>query len=1049
MSQSSRSARGRGPGGRDRDSEYYKRYRGQVRLDDVRLAQLRPGQRGAVFAMRSWATAPDHGVAILGLPTGYGKSELIALAPFLFGSRRVLIIAPSVVVRSQLAERTRAQRHLREVGIVPSELARPAVSEHVGQIGSSCDWEQFEAYDVVVSHTQSVSPSGKPVADPPDPELFDLVLFDEAHHLGAPSWVGVRDAFPAAVAVGFTATPYRRDRRMLPGRTIFQYPIDKAVDEGFFVPIVYREVQADATADSRDRAVAIEAIAELQQRDTRASEPAARLLVRADTVDRAKALAKLYHGLDSGVTLEIITHETSRKELEAATLRLRSGASAGVAFVGVLGEGFDLPSLKIAAYHNPHRSLPVTIQFAGRVARTELDGTAASDTPEQAVLIATVGDHPEILAELHKDGQRWDRLIPELARELGEGSERTWTVFSSDTAGMADAFTIENFRTFMLADVYRLPTAASDHVLAEALATLHVSTPAMDASVDGESRTPRDSARSVKVLRSGACFAVLLARERQVQWLEETPSHPEYEYIVLALERHGTDGNWWLCVRSTLPPDMTQRALTGLFGAHLEQPSRSQLAQYRADAWTDARFTGLGKRAIHPVVAGVLSYETGAGRGVDRALTLDDRALHEAGHAIGVVAPRPGAHEPIQIGIAIDKRRVWQVGYASLSEYADWAASLCRELEQGAPVSQLGGLRVADGDLDPAAEPLAAMLDPNFDPTWDAEFSESQNVFAFRDLELVAQRRQSGADIVIELRSGRTALTTIVYADDGRLLSTSGEFRRRGRSEPFDSRLRRYPISVFFNDGSVLRGPGGCIAALDDGHYFALSDQPRALDAANRFAVLERSITLLPEKDAGSTRKIIACLTGVAPSTKPTSLFQFAVSHARREHAEFIFCDDGANEVADFVIGWHAHPVGGQPHLRLIHCKAMAASERARLAAGGEGIRESGLKVAEEVGQQALRSVAFLLRSPTAMLAQLERRAQGHPERFLTGDRSTFESILSTRPTARTAEIWVVHPGLSRSRLLAGQGRSLRTLLSAVRVRAVDARADLAVLGRP
>ena len=42
---------------------YYQRHRGDVKLDDDTLSELRPGQRGAVFAMRSWATAPDDGVA--------------------------------------------------------------------------------------------------------------------------------------------------------------------------------------------------------------------------------------------------------------------------------------------------------------------------------------------------------------------------------------------------------------------------------------------------------------------------------------------------------------------------------------------------------------------------------------------------------------------------------------------------------------------------------------------------------------------------------------------------------------------------------------------------------------------------------------------------------------------------------------------------------------------------------------------------------------------------------------------------------------------------
>ena len=251
------------------------------------------------------------------------------------------------MVRHQLFGRVRAQTHLRDTGIVPGHVPEPDVLEHVGRIETSEQWTQFETRDVVVAHTQSINPEGKTIADPPYPGLFDLILFDEAHHLGAPSWVGVREAFPDAVAVGFTATPYRRDRRALPGRTIFQYPLDKAVDEGFFVPIVYREVPADATANARDTAVAVEAIRELNQRNDHAGEPGARLLVRADTVLRAEQLAKLYQTLDSSVKLEVITHETTVTQLSAATARLTSGESAGVAFVGVLGEGFDMPSLKV------------------------------------------------------------------------------------------------------------------------------------------------------------------------------------------------------------------------------------------------------------------------------------------------------------------------------------------------------------------------------------------------------------------------------------------------------------------------------------------------------------------------------------------------------------------------------------------------------------------------------------------------------------------------------------------------------------------------------
>lgn len=41
--------------------------------------------------------------------------------------------------------------------------------------------------------------------------------------------------------------------------------------------------------------------------------------------------------------------------------------------VDMLGEGFDFPNLKIAAIHEPHKSLASTLQFIGRFARTNAE----------------------------------------------------------------------------------------------------------------------------------------------------------------------------------------------------------------------------------------------------------------------------------------------------------------------------------------------------------------------------------------------------------------------------------------------------------------------------------------------------------------------------------------------------------------------------------------------------------------------------------------------------------------------------------------------------
>ncbi len=69
----------------------------------------------------------------------------------------------------------------------------------------------------------------------------------------------------------------------------------------------------------------------------------------------------------------------------------------------------------------------------------------------------------------------------------------------------------------------------------------------------------------------------------------------------------------------------------------------------------------------------------------------------------------------------------------------------------------------------------------------------------------------------------------------------------------------------------------------------------------------------------------------------------------------------------------------------------------------------------------------------------LEKRALSRPERYIVGTVDTFDEIVSRDPLTRTTEIWSVHPGLSRQRLLEPRGRPFRTLLAAIRTRAIDA----------
>ncbi len=90
--------------------------------------------------------------------------------------------------------------------------------------------------------------------------------------------------------------------------------------------------------------------------------------------------------------------------------------------VNMLGEGFDFPRLKVAALHDVHSSLPVTIQFTGRFTRAvpRLGG---------ATVIANMADQSmqNSLADLYAEDADWNELLTTkseeaVSRHIGRGA---------------------------------------------------------------------------------------------------------------------------------------------------------------------------------------------------------------------------------------------------------------------------------------------------------------------------------------------------------------------------------------------------------------------------------------------------------------------------------------------------------------------------------------------------------------------------------------------------------------------------------------------------
>ena len=129
--------------------------------------------------------------------------------------------------------------------------------------------------------------------------------------------------------------------------------------------------------------------------------------------------------------------------------RLRAGEARVVVCVDMLGEGFDLPELKVAALHDPHKSLAITLQFTGRFTRTRSD-------LGDATMIANIADPGvgEALRDLYAEDADWNVLL----RDLSEGANTRQgrrSEFLDAFQDLPETVSLRNILPKMSAVVYR------------------------------------------------------------------------------------------------------------------------------------------------------------------------------------------------------------------------------------------------------------------------------------------------------------------------------------------------------------------------------------------------------------------------------------------------------------------------------------------------------------------------------------------------------------------------------------------------------------------
>ncbi|WP_190278777.1 DEAD/DEAH box helicase [Cellulomonas sp. B6] len=325
---------------------------------------LRRPQVGALHSIIGYQASGVTDPAIVVMPTGTGKTETMVAWMVATQPEAVLVIVPSDVLREQIAGTFETLGILQEVGAVAPGALRPRVVRLGHRIADEDEALELVASANVIVATPKVLSHCEPEVRQALFAACSHLVVDEAHHAPARTWSEIIDAFAGRPVLLFTATPFRTDRRVIPGRTIFRFPLRLAQEQDYFSKIDFTAVLGTGDPDEDLAAAAVQRL-----RSDRAAGLEHVMLARARDRAHAEELHDLYTEIARDLQPRIVHEGLTKKAIKSNLADLRSGICKIVVCVDMLGEGFDLQTLKVAAFHEARRSLSPMIQLIGRVAR--------------------------------------------------------------------------------------------------------------------------------------------------------------------------------------------------------------------------------------------------------------------------------------------------------------------------------------------------------------------------------------------------------------------------------------------------------------------------------------------------------------------------------------------------------------------------------------------------------------------------------------------------------------------------------------------------------
>lgn len=337
------------------------------------------------------------------LPVGCGKSGLIAITPFAVRARRVLVIAPGLRIRKQLSDDLKASsktNFFERCEVLANEQDFPdAVVVESGRF----NLDDLQNSDFAVANIHQVAGEDNPWLAQVDQDFFDLILIDEAHHNTAMSWQQVKQRFPKAPIVNYSATPTRADGQVMDGHVIYSFPVVEAIQAGYVKRLRAKMLRpstlryVDPNNGGQERTIGPDEVRALGETDAAfrrgivmAEETLGSIvdcaigeLNRLRTETGEQRLKIIASALNQAHCIQI-TEAFRKRGLRAEYVHSQEGGPANDAVFGklerhevdvivqarMLGEGFDHKYLSVAMVGSIFANLGPFVQFVGRVMRS-------------------------------------------------------------------------------------------------------------------------------------------------------------------------------------------------------------------------------------------------------------------------------------------------------------------------------------------------------------------------------------------------------------------------------------------------------------------------------------------------------------------------------------------------------------------------------------------------------------------------------------------------------------------------------------------------------